>query len=291
MIRTARALITVTLAFFGALEVSADIGTCMDCAQRQVKHEEDPEHIWFESDGMCCHWPCFGDYELKQADVGWGCSTTPVNNELVVGDICSSSSADQGCPDPPPPPPADGGELQHTGSPIIIDLGDRAYQLTSAAEGVLFDLRNEGSMPQVAWTRLGSENAFLALDRNGNGRIDDGAELFGDYTLLRSGQRAQNGFDALQELDANGDGTVDGHDGAWQALVLWTDRNHDGVSSADELQPIAGSPVVGLETTYRHVGRKDQWRNEFRYMAHLRLQEGASGQSRRAYYDVFLRIE
>jgi len=290
MTRIVRTLLTIVA--FASLPIAAE-NFCMDCTQRQIRHD-DP-NIWYESEAMCCMYPCYPtEFVLKQADVGSGCQIAEANNDLVQGTICNSTSDDQGCPQQSPPPQqtaasCDGGTCY--GSPIIIDIGDRAYQLTSAADGVLFDLQTEGTRRQMAWTRLGAENAFLALDRNQNGHIDNGGELFGDYTLLRAGQRAQNGFEALAELDGNGDGAVDARDASWQALVLWTDRNHDGTSSPDELQPIAGSSVIALETTYRPVGRKDQWRNEFRYTAHLRLREGESGESRRAYYDVFLSIE
>jgi hypothetical protein len=194
---------------------------------------------------------------------------------------------------PPPPPPPD--EIQNCteatgcGSPIILDLGDDAYRFTSIENGVQFALRN-GRPRQMAWTRAGVENAFLACDRNGNGRIDNGAELFGNFTALRSGQLARNGFEALSELDDHGDGIIDSNDAAWSFLLLWTDRNHDGVSTADELQSISESLVTALETEHRWVGRKDQQGNEFRYLSHFRLQRGAA-EARRSYYDVFFLME
>lgn len=89
-------------------------------------------------------------------------------------------------------------------SPIVISLqGD--YRLTSMLDGVMFDIDADGTTEQVSWTALGSDVAFLALDRNGNRRIDGGAELFGDAA-------AANGWVALAQLDANGDGTIDARD-------------------------------------------------------------------------------
>lgn len=270
---------------------------CMDGIQNQVEHVREDGSVWYESDGMCCILPCNGyeHYTLKYADVGSSCSTQVVNNELVVGDICASTFEDQGCPEPPP---SDGGSDDQgdgtdcsdpnrvgCGSPIVIDVGQQSYRLTSAADGVYFDLRNEGAPRRVAWTRAGVDNAFLALDRNGNGRIDSGAELFGNYTPLRSGGVAQHGFEALRELDDNDDGAVDRTDRAWTALLLWTDRDHDGHSTPDELAPIAGSRVTALGTSYQLVGRKDQWGNAFRYMAQAQFADG-----RRTYYDIYLRL-
>lgn len=169
-------------------------------------------------------------------------------------------------------------------SPILLDLAQDKYVLTSFEDGVRFDLRNEGVRKQTAWTRANAENAFLAMDRDGNGQIDNGAELFGNYTPLRSGKLAQNGFEALDELDDNRDGVVDAADSAWTALLLWTDRNHDGQSSADELRPIAISAVTAMETDYAMVGKKDQWGNLYRFKSRFQLRERDH-----TYYDVFLR--
>src|SRR5262249_51806607 len=67
-------------------------------------------------------------------------------------------------------------------SPIIIDVDGSGFRLTNAAHGVQFDIFNNGTPVQVAWTATGSTNAFLVLDRNGNGKIDSGGELFGNVT-------------------------------------------------------------------------------------------------------------
>lgn len=259
----------------------------MDCIERQIRHDE-PNRVWFESDGFCCDMPCAGyqDYELKQQNRGFGCLTQEVNNELIVGDFCASNDNDLNC---------QGGQSHGSGGnptfinpenpndPIIIDLGHDSYRLTSVADGVQFDVRNDGRAVRTAWTRTGAENAFLALDRNTNGRIDSGAELLGNFSPLRSGALAQNGYEVLAEFDDNGDNVVDAADGVWAKLLLWTDRNHDGASTADELQSVSASVVVGFEIERRFIGRKDQWGNQFRYMAHARI-----AHARRPFYDVFL---
>lgn len=175
------------------------------------------------------------------------------------------------------------------GSPILVDVGGRSYHLTAPSDGVRFDLRDEGVKRQVSWTDGRVENAFLARDLNGNGTIDSGAELFGNFTRLRSGARARNGFEALQELDGNGDGSLDANDFYWTDLLLWTDRNHDGISGADELVPIYGSPVVALETEPRLIGKRDRWGNTFRYMARAQFAAGEN-KVQRPVYDVFLRF-
>src|SRR5438105_10477942 len=128
---------------------------------------------------------------------------------------------------PPPPPPQEdsviacsnlgvdyywnGFECIYTpGSPILIDVGGKGYRLTSVDDGVLFDIDGDGTREQVSWTARGAENAFLAIDRNGNGRIDDGTELFGTATpVLNGASTAANGFEALRFYQVGGVADID----------------------------------------------------------------------------------
>ena len=169
-------------------------------------------------------------------------------------------------------------------SPIIVNLSDGPWRLSGADDAVSFDIDADGRPNRITWTARGEELAFLAVDRDGNGVIDDGAELFGTATRLKSGRRAANGFEALEELDANGDGVVDATDHHWHSLLLWIDRDHDGLSDLSEITSIVNSDVVSLHTAYRELQRQDQFGNTFRYMAVLNL-----GRGKRPYYDVFFR--
>jgi hypothetical protein len=100
--------------------------------------------------------------------------------------------------------------VPNLGSPIVIDTTGEGFHLTSATEGVIFDIRGDGRPIQLAWTAETSRNAFLALDRNGNGKIDNGKELFGNFTdqppCPDGGGACRNGYRALAEFDkpANG---------------------------------------------------------------------------------------
>lgn len=131
-------------------------------------------------------------------------------------------------------------------SPLVLDLAGDGIALTSAAGGVSFDLNASGAASRTAWVR-GADDALLALDRDGNGRIDSGAELFGDAS------GGSDGFAALAALDradhgGNGNGLVESGDLLYDQLLLWRDANRDGVSQAAELSslPAAGVSALGI---------------------------------------------
>jgi len=129
---------------------------------------------------------------------------------------------------------------------------------------------------------------WLVFDRNANGVIDDGSELFGSGTVLQSGSLARNGFEALSELDSDGNGRIDARDTGWEQLQLWSDRDGDGVSQPGELAAIGASGLVTLELGYFVATRCDGRGNCERERSALSWSD-SSGVHAGAVVDVYLR--
>ena len=169
------------------------------------------------------------------------------------------------------------------GTPIIVDVDGRAnIKLSGPNDGVAFDLDTDGQAEQLAWTLEGTGDAFLALDRNGNGRIDNGGELFG-------------GFEVLIELDTpilggNGNNLIDPGDSVFDNLLFWVDANHNGVSEAEELKTVASEGLQWIDLDYVENNRRDRHGNLFRYNTNVRLTVNGHERNVRA-SDVFLVVQ
>lgn len=207
----------------------------------------------------------------------------------------------------PPPPASDctgSGESRFTSndggggidgcSPIIIDVSGQGFVLTSAENGVRFDITGTGSLAHIAWTAPGVLNAFLVFDLNNDGLINNGTELFGNFSP-QPVSPIPNGFSALAEFDkidngGNADGIVDSHDAVFSDLRLWIDLNHDGISQQSELFKLPDLGVFSISLDYRESRRTDEYGNLFRYRSKINVAAGQADDSSvsKMAYDVFL---
>ena len=123
-------------------------------------------------------------------------------------------------------------------SPIVIDLGNDGINSHALNYTINFDLDNNGFKEATGW--VSGDDALLAIDKNNNGKIDNGSELFGnksisDNAFSYTNSSLNNGFETLKSYDSNNDGIIDSQDAEFDKLLLWQDKNSNGISETDEL--------------------------------------------------------
>jgi len=233
--------------------------------------------------GTCGGSPDYSTYPTTGCQTGFTVINGSCSRSLQFQSRCAGSGYDSEtctCPD--------GIDT----SPIVIDVDGSGFSLSPSWDGVSFDILADSIELPLAWTTAASTNAFLTLDRNGNGAIDNGHELFGNLTP-QPPSASPNGFVALAEYDkaangGNGDGKIDQRDAIFSSLRLWRDANHNGESETSELRPLAGV-LRAIDLNYKESKRTDEWGNRFRYRAKVYDAQGVQGG--RWAWDVFLGVQ
>jgi hypothetical protein len=174
----------------------------------------------------------------------------------------------------------------------VLDTLNEGFHLTSLSNGVQFRVLPGGPLQQMSWTDENWRNGWLALDRNGDGTIDDFTELFGNYTAQPPSDD-RNGFLALAVFDdpangGNGNGVIDPGDSVYSRLTVWIDANHNGYSEPNELHTLQELGIFKIGLTYRDTPFVDRFGNRFRYRGSI-WDQGST--DREACYDVFLVIQ
>ena len=134
-------------------------------------------------------------------------------------------------------PESSAGHNENFSSPLVLDLNANGTTSTFIAQSeTYFDMDGDGFKERTSWTE--STDGLLALDKNQDGIINNGSELFGNYTKLANGTNAKNGFEALSQYDLNKDNIIDNKDSIYAHLKVWSDANSDGISTSDELKTL-----------------------------------------------------
>ncbi|MCB9783681.1 MAG: hypothetical protein H6751_12020 [Candidatus Omnitrophica bacterium] len=163
------------------------------------------------------------------------------------------------------------GEQIEQKDPIVLDLDGDGVELTSVQDGVEFDLDNDGQAERTA-TATGGDG-FLALDRNGNGTIDNGGELFGDQN------GAANGFEELRKFDSNRDGVIDSRDTIFDQLQVFVDSNRDGLSQSGELRSLSDLGIASINLGYQNVQERGAGGNSIAQRSTFTRNDGSRGQA------------
>lgn len=169
-------------------------------------------------------------------------------------------------------------QAERTSSPIVIDLNGDGIHATKLAGGldkaVHFDLDGNGFAEKTAW--IDASDALLVLDKNANGRIDNGHELFGNHSLNAEGKKTfADGYAALAAYDENQDGRIDAQDAVYAQLAVWQDKNGNGISEAGEVLGLAEAGIAAIDLNAKAVNERDAAGNRISHRGSVEMADGS----------------
>jgi len=174
-------------------------------------------------------------------------------------------------------------------SPLVLSFRPSGLMTTLDQRDaqVRFDLNADGTAEWTGWLS-GKEGAFLALDKNHNGFIDDGTELFGQASLKQSNKELSSGYEALAFYDSSKDGKIDKDDEVFGQLLVWNDHNVDGKSQTEELRSLSKAGITEIGLRYHKVSPYNQNNqgNAFLFESRFKGPSTCSQEGCKA-YDVF----
>jgi hypothetical protein len=225
-----------------------------DCDQRLANWVNVPPAVTYANEGIL--------YEHQQFQIG--------QRDIVFGTtFVRDSTYMDGC-------------YRSQPSPIFIAF-DNNLDLTSAEQGVDFDLESSGRPLRLGWTKKKGKQAWLV--RPTDGVVVNGSNLFGNLNPqapeIESGE-SENGYRALRLLDLNSDMQISAAEADVQGLALWFDDNHDGLSSPTELVPFS-SRLSSFDLKYKVSNRRDENDNKLRYRGEATTVNGSKVQT----FDVY----
>ncbi|EGB6208934.1 hypothetical protein H7416_004158 [Salmonella enterica] len=184
----------------------------------------------------------------------------------------------------PGPEGPDMSDAENTSSPIIIDLDRDGVETISLENGVFFDHDGNKFAESTGW--VSPDDGLLVFDRDGNGQIDNGSELFGNNTLQADGTNASNGYNALKEYDDNNDGVLDENDAIWNQLQIWQDKNSNGRVDEGELLTMKQAGIASINTMYKNSSTTDSQGNLHKQTGSITYTDGSKGQSADVWFNT-----
>lgn len=170
-------------------------------------------------------------------------------------------------------------------SPLIIDMANTGINMSAPLSGVDFDINADGKLDRISWP-LEDTAMFLFIDKNSDGNVNNGGELFGDHTIGPDGIVAPNGFAALKKYDDNFDNVIDKNDKAFNTIIkFWTDKNHNAKVESGEAKTFEELGIVSIDLSYVEVHEYDRYGNDNALRSVIRLQNGEY----RLIFDIWFR--